>query len=1229
MLVAAVVRGEEYDVMNEEVFLCLSDSGANIMIANKRLSEELSGMGFKVVLCNAARQIQTADKKAQLQINGWIDVGGYIGKMAVCFGANESLLSVSKLANNGVAHCFGALPNQCDLSLTVREKVITKGSRKMNNLFYVDIRELMDNQVYAHLCDVQENTTYEVNSAKVVTRGPSVNRKVVMSLTLQKEAHDFHARLLHRSFGSIAHMLRTGLITEIDTKITAAQMEAMHKHFHCWVCMMAKKKKSVVKIGSNIKPRIGNTWSYDYQGPFHPPTYGGHTGKIWFVCVRTGYLVVFMVKVHDAAAVIECFRQVQLKCRQHNWEVEYMRPDAGAVEMSKFVKEQAQNMGITVLPGSVEHQEQDPVERYIQTADNGIAAITLDQDLLGPKWWDYATYSYVEGSNAMSNSLCPESSPMAEFEMRQLNLATMLKFSYGQPCVVARTKPDRSGVSKPRNEFGIVVTAGCRPSGAVLVYLPEHKNHFVGVRLDVHPIKLGQKPEMSEIEGKIYLPVFEDGRWLLKSRGENSIFARDVIYELKDEEEQSPRTEKSISINSSLEMQEVEMVDGVIHDESSSRLKMSEHTSRFENGVMDLDDGARDETQLRRSGRRNQGEMPTRFAARVIEEEAYYSCQAAMSIELGEDEAERMLAFGATKIMADRSVSFEHLMAFSASKTTDDYLWRHPTMKKAERRSDAHMWIEAKMKELSGLEEKTCITFLDKDAADGGLSLVPRGMQIMPTGFTCLIKKDDSYKVRLYEMGNLERATAGDTFFAPTVSAKALWLLTACALLLGLEKRQYDIGNAFCSEDCPREKYFNVDGKICRSGGVNGGKQFYGAKDAPAIFNKGWVDHLRKEGYKQSMFELGVFVKFCSISVFIWILLHVDDFTVWSQSKKELDNFHEYLLTKYEKVKRTDGGLFLGINEQKYVEGSIFTKPANLQIIFDNIIPEGPTWTSKHLISNPSAMTKEYIEQIEEPAEKADISLGKSWLGLLHQQLPVRPDTVFAIQKVGTRVSKDFNVRDLEAMKHIANYLYYTREKGLFLAAGNNNQDGRELSVTLQGYADCAGATGSDSKMQYCICTDVVLKDRNESNDIIRERSKGTGKINTKSFKAPTVDLAMTEGEIGALVEETKDIIWQQNLMNDLGLEQKEPTTIFNDNASGIHLVTKYDGKHKKVRYCLGKINFCLDKVKEQIVKYSYMRSEDLPPDAGTKLLVGAELKRKSDLMLGNIPERILTPYKE
>ena len=41
------------------------------------------------------------------------------------------------------------------------------------------------------------------------------------------------------------------------------------------------------------------------------------------------------------------------------------------------------------------------------------------------------------------------------------------------------------------------------------------------------------------------------------------------------------------------------------------------------------------------------------------------------------------------------------------------------------------------------------------------------------------------------------------------------------------------------------------------------------------------------------------------------------------------------------------------------------------------------------------------------------------------------------------------------------------------------------------------------------------------------------------------------------------------------------------------------------------------------------MRSEDLPPDAGKKLLVGAELKRKSDLMLGNIPERILTPYKE
>ena len=122
------------------------------------------------------------------------------------------------------------------------------------------------------------------------------------------------------------------------------------------------------------------------------------------------------------------------------------------------------------------------------------------------------------------------------------------------------------------------------------------------------------------------------------------------------------------------------------------------------------------------------------------------------------------------------------------------------------------------------------------------------------------------------------------------------------------------------------------------------------------------------------------------------------------------------------------------------------------------------------------------------------------------------------------------------------------------------------------------------------------------------------------------MDLSLAEGEIGAMTEETKQVMWLRNLAEELGLPQKEPSVIYNDNASGLHLVTKYDGKQKKMRYCLQKINFCLEKVKDRVTEYSYTRSEDLAVDGGTKLLTGVEFSRKADALLGNFKNRTLTP---
>ena len=295
--------------------------------------------------------------------------------------------------------------------------------------------------------------------------------------------------------------------------------------------------------------------------------------------------------------------------------------------------------------------------------------------------------------------------------------------------------------------------------------------------------------------------------------------------------------------------------------------------------------------------------------------------------------------------------------------------------------------------------------------------------------------------------------------------------------------------------------------------------------------------------------------------------------------------------------------------------------------LFETVIPERPTIVSKHFQTNPSPMTEEYLKKIDDPAELTDATEFKSHFGKLQQQLPVRPDIAFTVNRLGTRnKAPGPNIKNKEALMQVVCYLYMTMNKGIFLPVGD--KAGRGLITKLVGFSDAGGSIGSDSKHTYSTTFALVQVDKAATNETILQKIQATGKINSRTNKATTTDLAQTEAEIGAIVETTKDTIWSRNFMAELGQEQIEATPIYNDNKSGLHLVTLYDGAHKRVRYCLNRINFCLDQVKANIVQYLYLKSEELPADPGTKLYQGIEHTRKAEMQLGKVPSH-LTPISE
>ena len=125
------------------------DSGSNIQLAKyafavlSRLPIELESQG---------RCIGTADEDNSLPIHGWIDVGGFIGVMAVCKGASFTLLSVGICQSRGLGCDFppsGASLDDliCRLYRVkdgVREEIHELQMDKRMELYYVDINSISD-----------------------------------------------------------------------------------------------------------------------------------------------------------------------------------------------------------------------------------------------------------------------------------------------------------------------------------------------------------------------------------------------------------------------------------------------------------------------------------------------------------------------------------------------------------------------------------------------------------------------------------------------------------------------------------------------------------------------------------------------------------------------------------------------------------------------------------------------------------------------------------------------------------------------------------------------------------------------------------------------------------------------------------------------------------------------------------------------------------------------------
>jgi hypothetical protein len=160
--------------------------------------------------------------------------------------------------------------------------------------------------------------------------------------------------------------------------------------------------------------------------------------------------------------------------------------DAGSTENADDVTAFMVEHGITPEPAAVAEQNQNPVEREVQTLKKGVSALLIDQTSLGAKWWCYAVESWIATANSTAYS--GGASPFEMVTGRAEDIGSKYRFPFG--CPVSITKTDgREWAYDTINVFGIALGAVKSSNGSTLVLIPSRGN-VPFPRLHVQPLLL-------------------------------------------------------------------------------------------------------------------------------------------------------------------------------------------------------------------------------------------------------------------------------------------------------------------------------------------------------------------------------------------------------------------------------------------------------------------------------------------------------------------------------------------------------------------------------------------------------------------------------------------------------------------------------------------------------------------------------------------------------------------
>jgi hypothetical protein len=446
------------------------------------------------------------------------------------------------------------------------------------------------------------------------------------------------------------------------------------------------------------------------------------------------------------------------------------------------------------------------------------------------------------------------------------------------------------------------------------------------------------------------------------------------------------------------------------------------------------------------------------------------------------------------------------------------------------------------------------------------------------------LKEEDGgekrYKARLVVKGFAQKKGIDfDEIFSPVVKMTSIRTILSLVVVEDLHLEQLDVKTTFLHGDLEEEIYmqqpqgYEVKGKenlVCRLK-----KSLYGLKQAPRQWYLKFDRFMTEQGYRRCHSDHCVYFKRLENGSFIILLLYVDDMLVAGSNMQDINVLKKKLANSFAMKDLGAAKKILGMritrdrkNRKLTLSQGEYTEKVLERFRMQNAKP----------VSTPLAshfkLTKEMCPKTQEEIEYMSRVPYSSAVGsLMYAMVCTRPDIAHAVGVV-SRYMNNPGKEHWEVVKWILRYLRGTTTHALCFGGSD---------TFLQGYVDSDMAGDKDSRRST---TGYVF-------------TIGGTTVSWISKLQKVVALSTTEAEYVAATEASKEMIWLQRFMEELGKKQ-ENNKLYCDSQSAIHLA-KNSAFHSNTKHIQLRYHFIRSTLEDGQLKLEKIHTSQNPTDMLTK----------------------------